>query len=313
MVTAAEDGQALPGVTVVEKGSQNATFTDLDGRYTLNVGGEDAELVFSFIGYTQQTAAVAAITEINVQLVADVAGLEEVIVVGYGNQKRSKISGAVGTIDSKEITSMPVLRTEQALQGRAAGVQVTQNSGQPGSTQSIRIRGTGSLNNSEPLYVIDGIPSGGIDYLNPADIASISILKDAASAAIYGARGGNGVVLITTKAGSKNQKPQITYESYFGVQEPWKYMALLNAEEYAILMNESRSAAGLTPLAALADPSSLGEGFDWQDEVFERATMMNHSFSFTKGTETSSTAIGGSYFTQDGIAVSYTHLKLPTN
>jgi TonB-dependent SusC/RagA subfamily outer membrane receptor len=210
MVTAAEDGQALPGVTVIEKGSQNATFTDLDGRYTLNVAGNEAELVFSFIGYTQQVIAIAAQTEINIQLAADVAGLEEVIVVGYGNQKRSKISGAVGTIDSKEITSMPVLRTEQALQGRAAGVQVTQNSGQPGATQSIRIRGTGSLNNAEPLYVIDGIPSGGIDYLNPADIASISILKDAASAAIYGARGGNGVVLITTKAGSKNQKPQIT-------------------------------------------------------------------------------------------------------
>jgi TonB-linked SusC/RagA family outer membrane protein len=156
------------------------------------------------------------------------------------------------------------------------------------------------LNNAEPLYVIDGIPSGGIDYLNPADIASISILKDAASAAIYGARGGNGVVLITTKAGSKNQKPQITYESYYGVQEPWKYMALLNAEEYAILMNESRSAAGLTLLAALANPSEL-ETFDWQDEIFERAAMMNHSFSFTKGTESSSTAIGGSYFTQDGI------------
>ena len=299
-VTAAEDGQALPGVTVVEKGTQNATFTDLDGRYTLTVAGEEATLIFSFIGYTPQSLAVGAKAEINASLSADVAGLEEVIVVGYGNQKRSKISGAVGTIDSKEITSMPVLRTEQALQGRAAGVQVTQNSGQPGSTQSIRIRGTGSLNNAEPLYVIDGIPSGGIDYLNPADIASISILKDAASAAIYGARGGNGVVLITTKAGSKNQKPQITYESYYGVQEPWKYMALLNAEEYAILMNESRSAAGLTPLAALANPSEL-ETFDWQDEIFERAAMMNHSFSFTKGTESSSTAIGGSYFTQDGI------------
>ena len=230
-VTAAEDGQALPGVTVVEKGTQNATFTDLDGRYTLTVAGEEATLIFSFIGYTPQSLAVGAKAEINASLSADVAGLEEVIVVGYGNQKRSKISGAVGTIDSKEITSMPVLRTEQALQGRAAGVQVTQNSGQPGSTQSIRIRGTGSLNNAEPLYVIDGIPSGGIDYLNPADIASISILKDAASAAIYGARGGNGVVLITTKAGSKNQKPQITYESYYGVQEPWKYMALFNAEE----------------------------------------------------------------------------------
>ena len=245
--------------------------------------------------------AVAAGQSTNVQLDADIAGLEEVIVVGYGNQKRSKISGAVGTIDTKEITSLPVLRTEQALQGRAAGVQVTQNSGQPGSTQSIRIRGTGSLNNAEPLYVIDGIPSGGIDYLNPADIESISILKDAASAAIYGARGGNGVVLITTKTGSKGQKPQITYESYYGIQEPWKYMALLNAEEYAILMNESRSAAGLAPLEALSNPAALGEGFDWQDEIFQRAPMMNHSFSFTKGTKTSSTAVGGSYFTQDGI------------
>lgn len=300
-VTAAEDGLGLPGVTVVEKGTQNATFSDIDGKFTLPVSGDEVTLVFSFIGYRSKVLAVAAGQSTNVQLDADIAGLEEVIVVGYGNQKRSKISGAVGTIDTKEITSLPVLRTEQALQGRAAGVQVTQNSGQPGSTQSIRIRGTGSLNNAEPLYVIDGIPSGGIDYLNPADIESISILKDAASAAIYGARGGNGVVLITTKTGSKGQKPQITYESYYGIQEPWKYMALLNAEEYAILMNESRSAAGLAPLQALSNPAALGEGFDWQDEIFQRAPMMNHSFSFTKGTKTSSTAVGGSYFTQDGI------------
>ena len=300
-VTAAEDGLGLPGVTVVEKGTQNATFSDIDGKFTLPVSGDEVTLVFSFIGYWSKEVAVAAGQSTNVQLDADIAGLEEVIVVGYGNQKRSKISGAVGTIDTKEITSLPVLRTEQALQGRAAGVQVTQNSGQPGSTQSIRIRGTGSLNNAEPLYVIDGIPSGGIDYLNPADIESISILKDAASAAIYGARGGNGVVLITTKTGSKGQKPQITYESYYGIQEPWKYMALLNAEEYAILMNESRSAAGLAPLEALSNPAALGEGFDWQDEIFQRAPMMNHSFSFTKGTKTSSTAVGGSYFTQDGI------------
>ncbi|MBO75051.1 MAG: SusC/RagA family TonB-linked outer membrane protein [Flavobacteriales bacterium] len=300
-VTAAEDGLGLPGVTVVEKGTQNATFSDIDGNFTLPVSGDPVTLVFSFIGYRNKEVNAASNQSVNVQLDADIAGLEEVIVVGYGNQKRSKISGAVGTIDTKEITSLPVLRTEQALQGRAAGVQVTQNSGQPGSTQSIRIRGTGSLNNAEPLYVIDGIPSGGIDYLNPADIESISILKDAASAAIYGARGGNGVVLITTKTGSKGQKPQITYESYYGIQEPWKYMALLNAEEYAILMNESRSAAGLAPLEALSNPSVLGEGFDWQDEILQRAPMMNHSFSFTKGTKTSSTAVGGSYFTQDGI------------
>ena len=141
--------------------------------------------------------------------------------------------------------SVPVRRTEQALQGRAAGVQVTQNSGQPGSTQSIRIRGTGSLNNAEPLWVVDGIPSGGIDYLNPSDIESISVLKDAASAAIYGARGGNGVILVTTKKGAKGQPAQVTYDTYYGFQEPWKKIGLLNAEEYAILMNESRAAAGL--------------------------------------------------------------------
>lgn len=294
-VTAIEDGLGLPGVTVVEKGTQNATFSDIDGKFTLPVSSDPATLVFSFIGYRSKEVAVSAGQPVDVKLDADIAGLEEVIVIGYGNQKRSKISGAVGTIDTKEITSLPVLRTEQALQGRAAGVQVTQNSGQPGSTQSIRIRGTGSLNNAEPLYVIDGIPSGGIDYLNPADIESISILKDAASAAIYGARGGNGVVLITTKTGDKGQKPQISYESYYGIQEPWKYMALLNAEEYAILMNESRSAAGLAPLEALSNPTALGEGFDWQDEIFQRAPMMNHSFSFTKGTKTSSTR-GGELF-----------------
>ena len=301
VVTSAEDGLGMPGVTVVEKGTQNAAFTNMDGKYTLSVSSDQSFLVFSFIGYAQRQVQVGGQAILDVQLEQDVAGLEEVVVVGYGNQKRSKISGAVGTISTKEITSLPVLRTEQALQGRAAGVQVTQNSGQPGSTQSIRIRGTGSLNNAEPLYVIDGIPSGGIDYLNPADIESISILKDAASAAIYGARGGNGVVLITTKSGSANQKPQITYESYYGIQEPWKYMALLNAEEYAILMNESRSAAGLAPLPELSNPSALGEGFDWQDEIFQRAPMMNHSFGFTKGTESSSTAVGGSYFVQDGI------------
>lgn len=301
VVTAAEDGLGLPGVTVVEKGTQNATFSDIDGKFTLPVSTDPATLVLSFIGYRSKEVTAAGNASLSIQLEADIAGLDEVIVVGYGNQKRSKISGAVGTIDTKEITSLPVLRTEQALQGRAAGVQVTQNSGQPGSTQSIRIRGTGSLNNAEPLYVIDGIPSGGIDYLNPADIESISILKDAASAAIYGARGGNGVVLITTKSGAKNQKPQITYESYYGMQEPWKYMALLNAEEYAILMNESRSAAGLSPLTELSNPAALGEGFDWQDEIFQRAPMMNHSFSFTRGTGSSSTAVGGSYFVQDGI------------
>ena len=168
VVTSADENSGIPGVTVVEKGTQNATFTDIDGRYTLSVASDNAVLTFSFIGYVNQDKVVGSEASIDVTLIPDIESLDEAIVMGYGNQKRSKISGAVGTISTKEITSLPVLRTEQALQGRAAGVQVTQNSGQPGSTQSIRIRGTGSLNNAEPLFVVDGIPSGGIDYLNPS-------------------------------------------------------------------------------------------------------------------------------------------------
>ena len=267
-VTDADDGTPLPGVSVVEKGTYNGSVTDLDGNYTLMVSSPEATLTFTYIGYKTTDVAIAGRSAVDHALAADIAGLEEAIVIGYGNQQRSKISGAVGTIDIKDATSVPVLRTEQALQGRAAGVQVTQNSGQPGSTQSIRIRGTGSLNNAEPLWVVDGIPTGGIDFLNPADIESISVLKDAASAAIYGARGGNGVILVTTKKGAKGQPAQVTYDSYYGIQEPWKKIGLLNAEQYAILMNESRASAGLVPLAALSDPASLGEGTDWQDALF---------------------------------------------
>ena len=299
-------GESLPGVTVLEKNTYNGVFTDSNGNYTLITSSTPTVIVFSSIGYIKQEIAIeeGATTDsrvVNINLKLDVAGLEEAVVMGYGNQERSKISGAVSTIDTKEITSLPVLRTEQALQGRTSGVQVSQNSGQPGSTQSIRIRGTGSLNNSEPLFVVDGIPSFGIDYLNASDIESISVLKDAASAAIYGARGGNGVILVTTKKGRKNQKPQIKYDTYYGMQEPWKYMSLLNAEEYAILMNESRSAAGYSPYSDLLSPAELGEGTHWQKEIFERAPMMSHTFSFTSGTESSSTAVGGSYFVQDGI------------
>ena len=261
----------LPGVSVTVKGSYAGTATDLDGKFALTAES-GATLVFSYIGYLRQELTVTnTVSDLKVTLRPDVAGLEEAVVIGYGNQQRSKISGAVTTVDIKEATSIPVLRTEQALQGRAAGVQVTQNSGQPGSTQTIRIRGLGSINNSDPLFIVDGIPSGGIDYLNPSDIESISILKDAASTAIYGARGANGVVLITTKKGSRGSKATLTYDSYVGMQEPWKYMALLNAEEYATLMNESRAAAGLAALPGLTDPASLGEGTNWQEAMFQRA------------------------------------------
>ena len=299
--TVVDGDMPLPGVSVTVKGSYAGTATDLDGKFALTAES-GATLVFSYIGYLRQEVTVAnTVSDLKVELKPDVAGLEEAVVIGYGNQQRSKISGAVTTVDIKEATSIPVLRTEQALQGRAAGVQVTQNSGQPGSTQTIRIRGLGSINNSDPLFIVDGIPSGGIDYLNPSDIESISILKDAASTAIYGARGANGVVLITTKKGSRGSKATLTYDSYVGMQEPWKYMALLNAEEYATLMNESRAAAGLSALPGLSDPASLGDGTNWQDAMFQRAPMANHSVLYTNGTETSSIAMGASHFSQDGI------------
>ncbi len=296
-----EGDMPLPGVSVTVKGSYSGTSTDLDGEFSLTLESGQT-LVFSYIGYLRKELKVDnTVTDLKVLLDPDVAGLEEAVVIGYGNQQRSKISGAVTTVDIKAATSVPVLRTEQALQGRAAGVQVTQNSGQPGSAQTIRIRGLGSINNSDPLFIVDGIPSGGIDYLNPGDIESISILKDAASTAIYGARGSNGVVLITTKKGSRNSKASLTYDSYVGTQEPWKFMSLLNAEEYAVLMNESRAAAGLPALSGLRDPASLGEGTDWQKELFQRAPMTNHSVLYTNGTATSSTAMGVSHFGQDGI------------
>ncbi len=299
--TVVDGDMPLPGVSVTVKGAYAGTATDLDGKFALTAES-GATVVFSYIGYLRKELTVAnTVADLKVVLQPDVAGLEEAVVIGYGNQQRSKISGAVTTVDIKEATSIPVLRTEQALQGRAAGVQVTQNSGQPGSTQTIRIRGLGSINNSDPLFIVDGIPSGGIDYLNPSDIESISILKDAASTAIYGARGANGVVLITTKKGSRGSKATLTYDSYVGMQEPWKFMALLNAAEYATLMNESRAAAGLAALPGLTDPASLGQGTNWQEAMFQRAPMSNHSVLYTKGTETSSMAMGASHFSQDGI------------
>ena len=294
----------LPNVKVVEKGTNNGVLTDFDGNYSITTNNsEELTLSYFFIGFDKQEIVVAGRTKIDVKMSTDSQILEEVVIVGYGSSRSKELTGAAAKVKGENIEKLNLSRMDQALQGQVSGVNISTNSGSPGGASSIRIRGLSTFGDNDPLILVDGVvyDSEGLNALNPADIESISILKDAASAAIYGARGGNGVVLITTKTGSKGQKPQITYESYYGIQEPWKYMALLNAEEYAILMNESRSAAGLAPLEALSNPAALGEGFDWQDEIFQRAPMMNHSFSFTKGTKTSSTAVGGSYFTQDGI------------
>ncbi len=295
------EGSPLIRATVLVKGTTTGAFTDEEGRYSVSVSGPDAVLVFRYIGYEGQEIIVGEQSTINASLGSANATVDEVVVLGYTAQKRSKITGSVSTIDADEISETPVLRVEQALQGRAAGIQVTQNSGQPGAGLTVRIRGVGTIGNSDPLYVVDGVIVGGLDFLNPADIESISVLKDAASTAIYGTNGANGVVLITTKTGKRDQKASISYDGYYATQEPWKKLNLLNAEEYAILINESRIAAGLPLIPELADPASLGEGTDWQDEIFTRAPMTSHQVSVRGGSDRSDYSISANYFSQQGI------------
>jgi TonB-dependent starch-binding outer membrane protein SusC len=300
-VTSGEDGLEVIGATVTIKGTDLGTVTDFDGTYEIVAPGEGSILVFSYVGLKTVEQTVGARRQIDVVLSPDISILDEVVIVGYGTQKRSNISGSVSTVTSDEITQTPVLRTEQALQGRTAGVQVTQNSGSPGSALTVRIRGIGTINNSDPLYIVDGVPVEGIDFLNPNDIESINVLKDAASAAIYGSRGANGVVLITTKGGKKKQQGRISYEAYYGVQSPWKLINLLSAREYAVISNESHIAAGKKPLSEFANPDALGEGTDWLDAIFQDAAMTSHQLAFTGGSERSAYTVSGNYFDQDGI------------
>lgn len=296
-----DENEPLIGATVQIKGTGIGVATDIDGNYKIEVPNNEAILLYSYIGLETQEIVVGTQTTINVVLTENASVLDEIIVVGYGTQKRSNISGSVGVVTSEEITETPVLRVEQALQGRTAGVQIAQNSGSPGSALTVRIRGIGTINNSDPLYIVDGIPVGGIDYLNPNDIESINVLKDAASAAIYGARGANGVVLITTKGGKRDQEGQITYDSYYGVQSPWKTINLMSAEQYAILSNEARINSGIAPLPEFSNPAALGEGTDWLAAIFQDAPMTSHQIGMTGGSAKSAYALSANYFSQDGI------------
>ncbi len=294
------DNSTLIGVTVLEKGTVNGTATGIDGDYELEVADNDAVLVFSYIGYSTQEIPVGSGGTIDVALEEDVASLDEFVVVGYGVQKKSVVTGSISKVKADDLESMPVTRIEQSLQGRTSGVRVTSNSGQPGESGTVRIRGTTSINGSDPLYVVDGVPvGGGIDFLNQGDIESIEVLKDAASASIYGARSANGVVLITTKKGVTN-KMSVNVNSYYGTQAPWKKLSVLNAREYGILMNESSIAAGGDFL--FEDPNSLGEGTDWQSAVFsEDAPIQNHEISISAGSEKSTYYASFGYFDQEGI------------
>ena len=296
----AADGIGVIGATIMEVGTTNGTITDIDGSYSIVTKSENPVLLFSFLGYKSQEVEVSGRSTVDVSMGLDAATLDEVVVVGYGTQKKSLVTGAIDKVKAKDIEDMQLSRVEQTLQGRTPGVRVTQGSGAPGSGSVVRVRGTTTLGNSDPLYVVDGVPiGGGIDFLNQNDIESIEVLKDAASAAIYGTRAANGVILITTKKGTKG-KMSINYNAFRGWQRPWKKESVLNATEYATLMNEASVASG-GPLL-YDSPQSLGEGTDWQDHVFQQdAPIVNHELSLSGGGETSTYYASFGYFDQEGI------------
>ena len=230
-------GQALPGATVKVKGTERGTVTDVEGRFTINVNDGEV-LQFSFVGFLNKEVPVGSQSSLTVQLQEDVAGLEELVVVGYGVQKKVNVTGAVSSVNSEDIQNRPVTSATSALQGLMPGVTVRNTTALPGQgAGSIRIRGIGTLGDSEPLVVIDGIPGGNLDILNPEDIQSVSVLKDAASSSIYGVRGANGVILVTTKKGKEGTQPNISYGGYYGVQTPTALPTFLGSPQYMELLN----------------------------------------------------------------------------
>ncbi|MCC8188594.1 MAG: TonB-dependent receptor [Bacteroides sp.] len=307
VVTAASDGELLLGVSVRIKGTSQGVITDLDGRYTVNAR-QGQTLVFSYMGYITQEIVVTR-PMIDVILKEDSKLLDEVVVVGYGTMKRSDITGSVVSVGADDIKKTVATSLDQALQGRAAGVLVTQNSGAPGGGISVSIRGINSFSGNEPLYVIDGVAiSGNTDgnssvlaSINPSDIVSMEILKDASATAIYGSRASNGVVMITTRQGQSG-KPQLTYEGYYGLQQLPNKLDLLNLREWAELYNIRAEMYGYGEREEFNDLTLLGKGTDWQKELFRSASMQNHQIGISGGTDHSKYALTGGYLDQDGIA-----------
>ncbi len=293
--------QPIVGAFVVEKGTSNGTSTGLDGDFTLRTKS-GAVLEISCIGYVTRTITVSQDQRLEIILEDDTQMLDETIVVGYGVQKKSVVTASISKVDGDALNKVRASTVNDAIKGKVSGVQITQASGQPGSGSQIKIRGIGSVNNSDPLYIVDGMPvDGGIDYLNPNDIQSVEILKDAASAAIYGARAANGVVLVTTRNGEKG-KASLTYNGSYGWQNPWRKKEVLNATEYMVIMNEARINDGGAPLYSAAEIAAAGKGTDWQDETFNyNAPIMQHQLSLSGGTDKVTYFLSMGYFKQDGI------------
>lgn len=294
-----ETQMPLPGVNVVVKGTTNGVTTDFDGNYSINDVSQGDVLVFSFIGYTSKEVKITNQDAIDVILSVDSQALDEVLVIGYGEQKKRDITGAVSNVGAETISKLEPVNAAQALQGTTSGVNVTPTGGSPGAESNIRIRGISTNGQNKPLIILDGFQyEGGLNSINPQDIQNITVLKDA-QAAIYGTIGANGVILVTTKAGKKNQKAKVSYEGYTGIQETTRKLPVLNATEYALILNESYANAGQAlPFSNISD---LGAGTDWQDEVFQEALVTSHNLSVVGGEEKITYSIGASNLKQEGI------------
>ena len=305
-ITDSSDGTTLTGASVVVKGTTTGTVTNAEGQFTIDASSDDV-LIISFIGYSTQEIEVGSQTVINASLELSYAALDELVVVGYGYTKKSDLTGAISSISSDEIAIRPVSRIDYALQGQAAGVQVTNTSGMPGSGASIRIRGHGSLQTTNsPLWVIDGFIGGDINSVAPEDVESVEILKDASSTAIYGARGGNGVILVTTKRGNKDQG-RIDFSYYHQISNVSKKMDLLDREGYTTLRNLALTNVGLPELFTQGqiDNTEPIDGYyadtDWQDEIYRPAHANYYNLSFSGGNEKTSYSLSANFREEDGV------------
>jgi TonB-linked SusC/RagA family outer membrane protein len=298
-------GGGLPGANVTVEGTTNGTITDLDGNFTINVSDQNAVLVFSFMGYSEVKKTVGTQTKIDVTLNEETVKVAEVVKIGYGVAKKEDITSAIVSVTGDQLADKPVMSADQALQGRAAGVQVKMNSGAPGSDMTVNIRGISSLGDSKPLYVVDGVPQDDIKGLNPGDIKDMAILKDASACAIYGTRAAYGVIIISTKDGGKAGKEEasvIEFTGYKGIQDATKRVELMNAEEYMNyrnLVNKEGDDEYFTQEEM--DSINNAGGVDWQDAIFRQAVIENYQLSFSGSSAKTSYSVSGSYFNQEGI------------
>lgn len=309
-----ENGELLPGVNVIEKGTTTGTVSDADGRYALDVSDENAVLVFSFIGYETQEIPVANQTMIDVTLTTDIKTLGEVVVVGYGTQKKKDITGAVSVVNSEAFVNQAVPNIGNALQGKITGVQIT-NNGAPGTTPQIRIRGVGSVTDGvNPLFVVDDVIVSDISYLGPNDIESVTVLKDASSAAIYGVRAANGVILITTKSGKKNERLTVSYNAYMGYKEPSHMLKMSNGSQYVDLYNEKMEYLGY-PDKKISFADYGNTSTDWYDEILAGSFTQSHDLNLHGGTSNTSFNMGVNYLKDDGFVKTnpYDRVSLKAN